>query len=75
MTSMNDPEWEGDSREHARRIAYLIRHWQEQEPIDVCVCDPDKPGLIDGCHRLCAALYMGLDNIEANHCCEVENET
>ena len=30
--SCNDPDW--NSRDHARRIAYIIRHWSEQMPIE-----------------------------------------
>lgn len=61
---------EGWLNYHARRIAWLVKNWNEDamEPIEV---DFGIPGtcakfvVCDGNHRLAAAIYMGLTTIKA----------
>lgn len=56
--------------DHAARIAYLVKHgWKDAIEIDVGV--PVLGYVVDwivtdGNHRLAAAMYMGLDRIEAS---------
>ena len=63
--------WDLSSREnHIRRVAWLARHWSNAYPIGIDV-GVDMPGhqefyVLDGNHRLAAAIYLKRKWIPAN---------